>query len=151
MIPGFNVIQYFNIKGNRYTFNDLVTMAIQDANLTGRALPTVSDRVLFERQVVKEYLDAQQLDPELIRDSVDEFIPTDVVDIVIGDTVKTVNLDDLDVYYSFKDIPLLQQIVAGEVEAVDEGTRKSVAKKLKALGLTAEQLMNITNYRYNVR
>ena len=151
MIPGYNVIQYFNIKGDRYTFNDLVTIAIDDANQSGRPLPAVSDRVLFERQVVKEYLDAQQLDPELIRDSVDEFIPTDVVDIVIGDTVKTVNLDDLDVYYSFKDIPLLQQIVARGVEAADEGTRKSVAKKLKALGLTAEQLMNITNYRYNVR
>lgn len=151
MVPGFNVIQYFNIKGNRYTFNDLVSIAIQDANISGRPLPTVSDRVLFERQVVKEYLDAQQLDPELVRNSVDEFIPTDIVDIVVGDTIKTVDLDDLNVYYSFKDIPVLQQIVAKGVTEVDESTRKMVAKKLKTLGLTAEQLMNITNYRYNVR
>lgn len=151
MIPGFNVIQYFNIKGNRYTFNDLVSMAIQDANLNGRALPAVKDRVLFEKQVVREYLDAQQSDPELIRDSVNDFIPTEVVDIIIGDTVKTVNLDDLGVYYAFKDIPKLQQIVARGIEEADENTRKEVAKKLKTLGLSAEQLMNITNYRYNIR
>lgn len=138
MIPGFNVIQYFNIKGNRYTFNDLVTMAIQDANLSGRALPVINDRVLFEKQVVKEYLDAQQLDSELVRESVNDFIPTDVVDIMIGDTDKTVTLDDLDVYYAFKDIPKLQQIVAKGIEEADEGTRKYVAKKLKALGLSAE-------------
>lgn len=151
MIPGFNVIQYFNIKGNRYTFNDLVSMAIQDANLNGRALPAVEDRVLFEKQVVREYLDAQQSDPELIRDSVNDFIPTEVVDIIIGNTVKTVNLDDLGVYYAFKDIPRLQQIVARGIEEADENTRKEVAKKLKTLGLSAEQLMNITNYRYNIR
>lgn len=151
MIPGFNVIQYFNIKGNRYTFNDLVSMAIQDANLNGRALPAVEDRVLFEKQVVREYLDAQQSDPELIRDSVNDFIPTEVVDIIIGDAVKTVNLDDLNVYYAFKDIPRLQQIVARGIEEADENTRKEVAKKLKTLGLSAEQLMNITNYRYNIR
>lgn len=151
MIPGFNVIQYFNIKGNRYTFNDLVSMAIQDANLNRRALPAVEDRVLFEKQVVREYLDVQQSDPELIRDSVNDFIPTEVVDIMIGDTVKTVSLDDLNVYYAFKDIPRLQQIVARGIEEADEATKREVAKKLKTLGLSAEQLMNITNYRYNIR
>ena len=151
MIPGFNVIQYFNIKGNRYTFNDLVTIAIQDANLTGRPLPTVKDRTLFEREVVREYLDAQQLDPELVRNSVDEFIPTDIVDIIIGDSEKTITLDDLNVYYAFKDIPKLQEIVSRGVEEAEEDVKRFVASKLKILGLTAEQLMNITNYRYNVR
>lgn len=151
MIPGFNVIQYFNIKGNRYTFNDLVTMAIQDANESGRPLPAISDRTMFEKEVVKEYLEVQQLDPELIRNSVNDFIPTDVVDIMIGEVAKTVTLDDLDVYYAFKDIPELQGIVVQGVDAADERTKKLVAKKLKALGITAEQLMNITSYRYNVR
>lgn len=151
MIPGFNVIQYFNIKGDRYTFNDLVSMAIQDANLSGRPLPVVTDRTVFEREAVREYLEAKQLDPELIRNSVNDFIPTDIVDIIIGETVKTVNLDDLDAYYAFKDIPKLQQIIARGVEVTDIETREFVAKKLKALGMSAEQIMNITNYRYNIR
>jgi hypothetical protein len=39
MIPGYNVIQYFNIGGSRYTFNDLVRMALADIQESGEALP----------------------------------------------------------------------------------------------------------------
>ncbi len=106
MIPGYNAIQYFNINGKRYTFNNLVKMAISELQETGEALPQVEDRAFLERTLVQNYLNKKQQDPtlDLIRDSVDEFVPTEVVDIMSGDEVlTTVDLDQLKHYYKFKD------------------------------------------------
>lgn len=106
MVPGFNVIQYFQINGIRYTFNDLVRKAIADIKNSGGEFPVIEDKTFFERTLVQNYLNKQQNNKELNldRSSVDEFIPTDIVDIMSGDTVLgTLNLDQLKTYYKFKD------------------------------------------------
>lgn len=105
MIPGFNVIQYFSIDGKRYTFNDLARMAIIELQETGQQLPQVSDRTMFERELVKNYLNNIQADVRFVRNSVNDFIPTDVVDVMSGNVVlKTIKLDNLEDYYKFKDL-----------------------------------------------
>lgn len=106
MIPGYNAIQYFNINGTRYTFNNLVKKAIAELQESGKPLPQVEDRAFLERTLVQNYLNNKQNDPtlNLTRQSVDEFIPTDIVDIMSGDKVlTTIDLDQLKSYYKFKD------------------------------------------------
>ena len=104
MIPGYNVIQYFNIGGSRYTFNDLVRMAFADIQESGEALPQVEDRAFLERTIVQNYLNKRQSDPSLYTLGVEEYIPTDVVDVMSGDEVLgTITLDELKTYYKFKD------------------------------------------------
>lgn len=104
MVPGFNVIQYFTIDNIRYTFNDVVRLAIQDAQLSGNPIPFNQDQALFEKTLVQNYLNKVQNDKKYIADSVEEFIPTDIVDIMSGNVVlKSINLDDLKSYYKFKD------------------------------------------------
>lgn len=104
MVPGFNVIQYFKIGDNRYTFNDLVKIAVKDIQNSGEVLPQVEDRAFLEKTIVQNYLNKRQSDQEFFRENVDEFIPTDVVDVMSGDNVlKTITLDELKTYYKFKD------------------------------------------------
>ena len=104
MIPGYNVIQYFRIGNNRYTFNDLVKKALADIQESGEALPQVEDRAFLERTIVQNYLNKKQSDPSLYTTDIGEFIPTDVVDIMSGDEVLgTITLDELKTYYKFTD------------------------------------------------
>lgn len=143
LVPGFNVAQYFYINGQRYMFNDLVQLAIEYYKTFGKQFPTSTDTSIFEKEIVTEYLNYLQEDSKLIKDSVDEFIPTDIVDIIIGDDIITLNLDDLKTYYAFKDIPKLIQFISDNQE-IDEDI-------LNTLGITIEQLQNITYFRYNIR
>ena len=104
MVPGYNVIQYFRIGNNRYTFNDLVKKAIADLQASGKELPQVEDRAFLERTLVQNYLDKRQSDPSLYTTDIGEFIPTDIVDVMSGDKVLgTITLDELKTYYKFKD------------------------------------------------
>lgn len=104
MVPGFNIVQYFVIDGKRYIFKDLVRLALEDAKLNGKEIPPIEDSVIFERALVQNYLKELQLDPKYIVEDVDEFIPTDIVDVMSGDTVlKTIDLDDIKSYYKLMD------------------------------------------------
>ena len=104
MIPAYNVIQYFKIGGSRYTFNDLVRMALADIQESGETLPQVEDRAFLERTIVQNYLNKRQSDSSLYTSGVEEYIPTDVVDVMSEDEVLgTITLDELKTYYKFKD------------------------------------------------
>lgn len=104
MVPGYNIIQYFQIHGNKYTFNDLVRLALADIQKSGKSLPQIEDRSLLEKTIVQNYLNEKQLDPSLYTQDVDEYIPTDIVDIMSGDSVlATIELEELKSYYKFKD------------------------------------------------
>lgn len=106
MVPGYNVIQYFQINEKKYTFNDLVRLALDEIHKSGGSIPQVNDKTFLEKTIVQEYLASKQNDPSLnlIRENVNEFIPTDIVDIMSGDRVlATINLDQLKSYYKFKD------------------------------------------------
>lgn len=150
MIPGFNVIQYFKIGNNRFTFNDLARIAIDDAKSSGDTLPAVTDQTLFEQAMVRQYLDKVQLLQE-VTSSVGGFVPTDIVDVMVGDVALDIplNLDDLDIYYAFKDIPKIQALLTNPELTEDE--KNLVKKTLKKLNLTEEQVSSITGFRHNVR
>lgn len=147
MIPGFNVAQYFKLNGTEYTFSDLVSEAIEYKKTTGNFIAPTGNIVKWEKELVNEYLDAQQqLQP--LNDTPDEFIPTDIVDVIGLDgkeIISGLDLDDLNSYYAFKDIPKAQEAIR-----INENL-DIVQKVCKVLKITPEQLMSIAKYRNNVR
>lgn len=147
MIPGFNVAQYFKLNGTEYTFSDLVTEAIEYKKATGTFIAPTGNTVEWEKALVNEYLDIQQLNQPL-SDTPGEYIPTDIIDALNsnGDEVLSgLDLDNLQTYYAFKDIPKAQ-------EAIRTNENLDIAQKVcKVLKITPEQLMSIVKYRNNVR
>lgn len=106
MIPSYNIVQYFQIDGNQYLFSDLVPMALDYLKINNIKIegvnPTASPEQ-FEKEAVKKYLNELQKDPKLIA-NVEDFIPSDLVDIILEDgTIKSISLDNLTDYYKFKD------------------------------------------------
>ena len=147
MIPGFNVAQYFKLNGTEYTFNDLVAEAIEYKKSVGTFTAPTGNTVEWERALVSEYLNVQQLNQPL-SDTPGEYIPTDIIDALDSngnEVLSGLDLDDLNSYYAFKDIPKAQ-------EAIRTGENQDIVQRVcKTLKITPEQLINIVKYRNNVR
>jgi hypothetical protein len=107
MVPAYNIMQYFQLDGKRYMFADVVELAREWTSENNIKLPETGDATTFERQLVTTYLQARQEQMEK-KSTNDGFIPTDIVDIIINGKVHTVDLNDLDTYYAFKDLYKLE-------------------------------------------
>ena len=107
MVPGYNVIQYFQIGENQYMFNDLVPIALEyfkEKNIKLENINATDNPQQYEKTVVQMYLDDLQKDPSLIRNDVWDFIPTDLVDLILDDgRIIPISLNNLKDYYKFKD------------------------------------------------
>lgn len=112
MVPGYNTMQYFQIGTKQYMFPDLVELALKYYKDNKLQLPSVQDTSYFERTIVNNYLYNKQNEIPLSSNT-DEFIPTDIVNITDkeGDTITTVDLDDINKYYRFKKI---NEILSGQ-------------------------------------
>lgn len=156
MVPGFNVIQYFRLNGIEYTFRDLVNEAIQYKKINTGVVTPVGNTEDWERQLVKEYLEKQQekqdqIDPP--KDRPEGFAPTDIVDLLDADgneIISGLDLDNLNTYYAFTDIPKAQQAVTNNWSDKIYAD-KIINRVCETLNITSEQLMTISKYRNNVR
>lgn len=147
MIPGFNVAQYFKLNGTEYTFSDLVTEAIEYKKTIGNFVAPEGNIAEWEKQIVNEYLNAQQ-EAQPVNRTPEGFMPTDVVDVLDiegNEVISGLDLDDLKSYYAFTDIPKAQ-------EAITTNKNLDIAQRVcETLKITPEQLMSITQYRNNIR
>lgn len=101
IIPGYNIMQYYVINGIRYMYNDMVRLASEWMQENSYIIPdNIVDR---QKYMVDTYLEALDKNTEILSNT-DEFIPTEIVDVILnnGETI-TINLDGLDEYYNFKD------------------------------------------------
>lgn len=124
MVPGYNTMQYFQIGQNKYMFPDLVELALKYYKDNKLQLPSNQDTSYFERTIVNNYLYNKQKEIQLL-DNTDEFIPTDIVNITDkdGNTIVTVNLDEIKKYYGFKDFI---KILSGQGAFNQENTYESL-------------------------
>ena len=147
MIPGFNVAQYFKLNGTEYTFSDLVAEAIEYKKSVGTFIAPEGNIADWEKQIVNEYLNAQQ-EAQPVNRTPEGFMPTDVVDVLDAEgneIISGLDLDDLKSYYAFTDIPKAQ-------EAININKNVDIAQRVcTTLKITLEQLMSIAQYRNNVR
>lgn len=104
MVPGYNIMQYFQIGKKQYMFSDLVEKALDYFYDNNIEIPSRQDTRNFEKELVTTYLEAEQKKIEL-QDNTDEFIPSDIVNITNnkGNIIKIIDLDEIKKYYSFKD------------------------------------------------
>lgn len=101
IVPSYNVIQYFQIGDYKYTFDDVLKLALNDETIDK---PTdIKDVALYEKTLVQNYLKKVQEEQEF-ESVIEGFIPSDIIDIQFTDgTIKTVRLDTIDDYYNFLD------------------------------------------------
>ena len=148
MVPGYDIIKYFRVNGNEYTFSDLIPDAIEYKKSTGTFTPPTEDITEWENNLVREYLDFLQSKEELT-DSPGGHCPTDIVDVLDStgtrEIISGLDLDDPNLYYAFTDIPKAQEAIRTK-KNLDIAQR--VCEKLK---ITQDQLMSIAKYRANVR
>ena len=110
MVPGYNIIQTFKYDGKIKQFEDVLKEAravngnpethFYDQNFEGNNI------VEYNRTLVSEYLKSVQKRQTIVS-SLDEFIPTDIIDVVDqnGNTIYTVDTNGIEDYYSFKENP----------------------------------------------
>lgn len=159
MVPGFNMMTYFRVDGQRYDFNDLVENAIEYYQENGIPLPQGLSTRDFERAIVDRYLaDMQEL--EAWESSVSSFIPTDIVEAESSTGQRyTFNLDGLNEYYSFKDIHKAQAILAEdplleknkEKDGTDNKNAQLVKRVAEDLKLSYAEILALKRYRHNIR
>lgn len=108
MVPGFKIIQNFKIKGQNYSFNDLMSRA-KASNQVNNFYPQFvngEDYEIYSSNLVKAYLLYLQ-DQEAVVSTPDQFIPTDVANVIFTDDSGVVHevpisLERPDIYYALK-------------------------------------------------
>lgn len=155
MVPGFDMMTYFKVNGNKVTYPDLVRNAIKYHRDNNIALPQGLSNRDFERSVVDKYLDDMQK-LEKWEDSVSPFIPTDIVEAESSTGERyTFKLNSLGEYYSFKDLHIAQEILLKDPTLAKTGkdTKEAqlVNRVAKNLDLTYAQILSLKRYRHNIR
>lgn len=105
MVPSYNIIQYFQLDDKQYVFSDMVRKARayykEHPEIDAPVIDT-DDVHTYDRELVKAYLKKKQEEQPLL-DNADEFIPSDIVDVIVNGNVYSIKLDTLDDYYALKD------------------------------------------------
>lgn len=111
--PSYNRVMTYKIGGKSYMFEDL----LKKASILNKKFkfytqdPNTMDQTKYNQELVSEYLKTiQKKEWKKATESVDNFMVTDVVDILIRDNttgelkyIDTANLDNIYDYYRFKD------------------------------------------------
>lgn len=107
MVPGYGIIQTYKFDGYAHQFQDVLRLA-KTANNRGKLLPkfnqTEESIESYNRRLVRTYLNNKQVEiHKTATSSVDEYIPTDIVDVLVdGKFIGSVDLNDIYTYYKFK-------------------------------------------------
>lgn len=105
MVPGYKIIQTYKYDGKILMFDDVLKEA-KSANFFRPFNAANEDIVTYNRALVQEYLKRKQ---ELLYSSprnVEEFIPTDIIDVLVdGKYVGTVDTEDVHTYYDLTTNP----------------------------------------------
>lgn len=108
MVPGYDIIQTYKYNGKIKQFDDVLKEA-RAANFGQKFFrdfnPQAESIQSYNRSLVQAYLGTiQAAEWAKATPSVEEFIPTDIVDVLInGQYLTTIDLNDIGTYYTFKD------------------------------------------------
>lgn len=107
MVPGYNIIQNYKYNGKIKQFDDVLKEA-REANFGQPFFREFNSQIEniqdYNRALVQTYLSKiQETKWTEATSSVEDFIPTDIVDVLAdGQYLTTINLDDIGTYYAFK-------------------------------------------------
>ena len=107
MVPGYGIIQTYKFDGYSYQFQDVLRLAKLDnknTNFFHEFDQTKESIESYNKRLVRTYLDRKQLEiHQTATSSIDEYIPTDIVDVLVdGKFIGSVDLNDIHTYYKFK-------------------------------------------------
>lgn len=108
MVPGYDIIQTYKYNGKIKQFDDVLKEA-RAANFGQKFFrdfnPQAESIQSYNKSLVQAYLGTiQAAEWAKATPSVEEFIPTDIVDVLInGQYLTTIDLNDIGTYYTFKD------------------------------------------------
>lgn len=107
MVPGYNIIQTYKYNEKIKQFDDVLKEA-REANFGQPFFREFNSQIEniqdYNRALVQTYLSKiQETKWTEATSSVEDFIPTDIVDVLAdGQYLTTINLDDVGTYYAFK-------------------------------------------------
>ena len=106
MVPGYKIIQTYKYDGKILMFDDV----LKEANAAKFFRPfnaATEDIATYNRALVQEYLRRKQEELYKTPKNIEEFIPTDIIDVLVdGKYVGTVDTEDINTYYSLTTNPI---------------------------------------------
>ena len=152
MVPGYGIIQNYKYRGQIKQFDDVLKEARQfnrTAKIYHEFDPSQESITQYNHGLVTEFLKhIQEEEWQKATSSVEQFIPTDKVDVLAnGKYITTIDLSDVNEYYAFQGYSL--QHPDGD-DATREIIRRGLISKRAGIDINTAQLtyaVNVTQPR----
>lgn len=99
-IEGQEEIDYLNNQPTKVLEELISKYKLENISRYNRS--DIQDTTEYNNYIISQYLEKMQLEAKTFADNT-WFMPSDVVDIIGENSITTVNLDSLEIYYKFKD------------------------------------------------
>lgn len=146
MVPGYNIIQTYKYNGAIKQFDDVLKEA-REVQYTEKFFrnfnPEVEDIQEYNKSLVQAYLSRiQRIEWEKATPSIEEFMPTDIVDVLSDDGryITTIDLNDIGTYYAFK----------GYSEEDPDGNNAEVTRRGLIGNISGIDISNIKNFVFSI-